>query len=252
MARLLEAAAKGDVHKIEECLKGSLFHKAIEVNWQNANGESALYEAARKDQIEAVRALLKAGANPNLACNNDGSTPLHTPNNVEIFRELLKAGANVNATKKNGETPLFCACHFANAEVVEVLLAANNTTVNVARNDGATPLWIASQVGKLDVVRLLIKAGANLEAATTSNAWTPLFVACVWGRDEVVRELINSKANLEATEKQNSGTPLYVLTGFSHRRCCLSASRRARADQRRGESERHNKDREHSAVCCLP
>jgi ankyrin repeat protein len=61
---------------------------------------TALQHAVRKQQVEAVRALLESGANPD--ARQDGATPLYIAadsNNPAIMRLLLDAGADVNKTK---------------------------------------------------------------------------------------------------------------------------------------------------------
>ncbi len=70
------------------------------------DGESLLYLAAKAGYIDIVRALLKAGANPNVT-TADSMTPLtaifdnmhdgwRAPNEGSIVQALLKAGANPN------------------------------------------------------------------------------------------------------------------------------------------------------------
>lgn len=54
--------------------------------------------------IDAVTALLKLGADPNIA-RDDGDVPLHWATHVELVDLLVKYGANAWATNKKGETP---------------------------------------------------------------------------------------------------------------------------------------------------
>ena len=67
---------------------------------------TALQHAVRKNQVEAVRALLESGADPD--ARRDGATPLFiaaTIKDLTLFRILLDAGADLNATKAWTETP---------------------------------------------------------------------------------------------------------------------------------------------------
>jgi ankyrin repeat protein len=65
-------------------------------------------EAADRDPADAVKALLAAGANPNVKAP-DGSTPLHQAvqaRQVAIIRALVAAGAKLDAVNKDNLTPL--------------------------------------------------------------------------------------------------------------------------------------------------
>ena len=68
-----------------------------------------LYLAVEQNQRESVKILLKAGANPNIARDEDGATPLHEAallHNMGCVRDLVAGGANINAKDKEGNTPL--------------------------------------------------------------------------------------------------------------------------------------------------
>ena len=108
----------------------------------NAAAPASLIDAAMQGNKEAVRAMLKQGADVNSA-QGDGMTALHwavQKGDIEVAQTLLYAGANVKAaTRIGGYTPLLIASKNGNAEMIETLVAAgadpNATTAN-----GATPL----------------------------------------------------------------------------------------------------------------
>src|SRR5262245_1980958 len=65
-------------------------------------------EASNREPLSAVKALIEAGANPNVKAP-DGSTPLHqavTARQVAIIKELVAAGAKLDAVNKDNLTPL--------------------------------------------------------------------------------------------------------------------------------------------------
>ena len=69
-------------------------------------GRTALQHAVVKDQVDAVRALLEWGADPD--AQQSGGTPLFiaaTKKDLTMFRLLLDAGADVNVTKAWTQTP---------------------------------------------------------------------------------------------------------------------------------------------------
>ncbi|CAM9878530.1 unnamed protein product [Ectocarpus fasciculatus] len=81
------------------------------------------------DNDDAVRVLLKAGADANSKTNSsDGCyTPLHVAANhrlesIGTIRALLEGGANVNWRKRNEGTPLHTACRRSSVAGVEILL----------------------------------------------------------------------------------------------------------------------------------
>ncbi len=81
-----------------------LEHEHEFINQTNKFGNSALILAIDRNDADTVRALLKAGASPNIV-NNDGFTPLHqailqekpSKKTVMIVKLLLESGANPGA-----------------------------------------------------------------------------------------------------------------------------------------------------------
>ena len=91
--------------------------------------------------------------------NSDGDTPLHVMAwraDVEGVRVLLTAGADPNALGDMSETPLHVACRVANPAMVEALLAAGART-DIRGEFGVTPAEIAR--GSPELLRLF--AGAR-------------------------------------------------------------------------------------------
>jgi len=74
-------------------------------------GPPPFRESSNRLPADAVKALLDAGANPNVTAS-DGSTPLHQAvqaRQVPIIRSLVAAGAKLDATNKDNLTPLLLA-----------------------------------------------------------------------------------------------------------------------------------------------
>src|SRR5438034_1610820 len=87
-----------------------------------AASTSPVADAAMRGDREAVRALLKLGADVN-APQGDGMTALHHAaelGDAELTAMLLYAGANVSATTRiGGYTPLHVASAGGHAQVAE-------------------------------------------------------------------------------------------------------------------------------------
>jgi ankyrin repeat protein len=87
---------------------------------------------------------MAAAATTVSARDKAGITPLHraaAPGHLEAVRALLLAGADVNAADRDGNTPLHLACEEGRADVA-LLLAENGATTAVAmkNKEGRTPL----------------------------------------------------------------------------------------------------------------
>src|SRR5690349_22975792 len=98
---------------------------------------TAVVDAAMSGNRDAVRALLKDGADVNTA-QADGMTALHwaaQKGDVDLAKLLLYASANVRATTRiGGYTPLLIASRNGDAAMIQALLEGgadpNNATTN--------------------------------------------------------------------------------------------------------------------------
>ena len=113
-------------------------------------------------------------------------------NDLEAVKALIKAGADVNATKNNGTTLLHYAAIYAGPEIAEMFIRAG-ADVNAAESTGNTPLHDAAFQDKLKITELLIKSGANINAKRQDGA-TPLDLARTFGSDNLVKLLIEHGA----------------------------------------------------------
>jgi ankyrin repeat protein len=165
--------------------------------------DARVADAAMAGDREAVRALLKQGADVN-AAQGDGTTPLHWAarrGDVELAQMLIYAGANVRATTRlGGWTPLLMASQLGHAKMIETLVNAGSdlktTTVH-----GATPLMLASAAGHPDAVRLLLSRGLDVNAVESVRGETALMFAAAYNRVDVMRLLIDAGANVNGLSK---------------------------------------------------
>ena len=157
-----------------------------------------LIDAAKNVDREAVRSLLKQGANVN-ATQADGTTALHWASyrdDLESADLLIRSGANVNARNDLGATPLWAACQNGSESMVGRLLTAG-ANPNAALLLGETPVMVAGRSGSPAVVELLAAKGANVNARA-ARGQTALMWAVAQKHPDVVKVLLANGADIHA------------------------------------------------------
>ena len=154
-----------------------------------------LFEAIFDEDINAVRKLIREGANVN-GKNSGGRTPLHEAVRdglTDIANVLIDNGADVNATTSGfGDTPLHYAVRFEHNDIVRILIDAG-ANVNAADNKGITPLHEAAKDGNAVLVNILIDEGASIDTRDEEGK-TPLYYAIDEGYPAVAEILRNAGA----------------------------------------------------------
>ena len=161
--------------------------------------DAPVADAAARGDLEAVRRLLREGADVN-APQGDGMTALHWAaerGDAELADVLLYAGARVDAGTRIGHyTPLHLASRRAGATVVEVLLDAGSDPNASTTNSGATPLHLAAATGDPGVVEVLVEAGADVNGREGAWGQTPLIFAAASNRVAAMEVLLGAGADL--------------------------------------------------------
>lgn len=163
-----------------------------------ATGPLPLIDAVKNVDREAVRSLLKQGANVN-ATQADGATALHWASyrdDLESADLLIRSGANVNARNDLGATPLWAACQNGSESMVGRLLTAG-ANPNAALLLGETPVMVAARSGSPAVVELLAAQGADVNARA-ARGQTALMWAVAQKHPEVVKVLLANGADIHA------------------------------------------------------
>jgi ankyrin repeat protein len=162
---LIDAARAGDT----DAVRAALQQKSVDVNATAVDGTTALQWAVQRDDIRMVEALLRAGADARTA-NAFGVQPLAVAavnGNAEILNLLLQAGADPNAGPSAGETTLMTAARTGKVNPVKVLLA-HGANVDARDARGQTALMWAASRNNAGVVRLLVEGGADINLRTSN------------------------------------------------------------------------------------
>jgi len=97
---LCAAARTGNVNFIKRLLQDH--GKALDVNFQDGTGNTALHYTAQQNHLDAATILLDAGAKLNVK-NLQGDTPLHLAsrrNKIQMIELLVARGADRNIQNK--------------------------------------------------------------------------------------------------------------------------------------------------------
>ena len=158
-------------------------------------------DAAKADDVPAVRKLIKEHADVNMLANDGSSALLWAAyhSNAEMTKALLAAGAAVDAANHYGVTPLLQASRNGDIEVMRALLDAGADPTRW-HAEGETPLMAASRTGRVDAVKLLLSKGSFVNATDQFQEETALMWAAAEGHVEVVKALLAAGAdpNLKA------------------------------------------------------
>jgi len=167
------------------------------------DNDAPVADAAKRGDLEAVRTLLRDGADVN-AAQGDGMTALHWSalhGSVEMMDVLLMAGATTSAmTRLGGYTALHLASSNGNAGAVRRLLEAGSQA-DRPTSTGVRPLHLAAQAGSAGAITALLERGAEIEARDETHGRTPLIFAASRSRTEAMRALIAAGADVRATTK---------------------------------------------------
>jgi uncharacterized protein len=165
---------------------------------------TAVADAASRGDINAVRTLLKQGADVN-SPRGDGMTALHFAadrGDAALADMLIYAGANVSAGTRIGQyTPLHLASRNGSASVVKALLAAGANPSARTMPSGVTPLHLAAESGNVEAVTLLLDKGADANAKEAEWDQTPLIFAAEANRTAVIKVLVAHGAKVDAKTK---------------------------------------------------
>ncbi|KAJ5535052.1 hypothetical protein N7527_001306 [Penicillium freii] len=221
-------------------------HPGVDVNG-TCRGYTALFQACcGSGDVNTIRVLLRAGADPNILCahagktiprymrksNNHaddptrGNTALHaicgsgkisgtiSPAGVG---SLLQAGANVHIRSPTGETALHYACDYHNdyhsADVVKMLLEAG-ADPTAEDDSGVTPLHTEGKTDE-DLLPVLLGTGTvDINKAIGKTKKTPLLFRLQGFNMDRVLAFLEYKPDVNIADTSGNGPLHNVLANY--------------------------------------
>lgn len=170
---LFIAARAGDVARVNELLADA----PDLVNTKTRNGDTPLFAAVERFQLQSVEALLKAGAEVSGVYRRDWKL-LHA---VAFF------GDEKSVTSER-------------RRAIAALLIEHGADVSATDGRQVTPLHMAAMKARMELLPLFLSAKADINAKNRHEQ-TPLHTAAIFNRPKVIRWLIKHKADISAKDK---------------------------------------------------
>jgi ankyrin repeat protein len=136
---------------------------------ESADGMTALHWAARRGDVAAAAAAIKAGATLDAATRVGSYTALHIASkegHSAVVKALLDAGSNANAVTANKTTALHLAAAAGSTDAIAALLD-RGADLNAREGVwGQTPLIFAAANNRVEAIRTLLRRGATVDLST--------------------------------------------------------------------------------------
>ena len=187
----------------------------LNIHRRNDRGYTPLHVAVDAGHLDAVEALLRAGARVDARTGFADGTELRMPsiymaakkNHVDILAALLDAGADINRRTSDGQTAIMVAARRGHEECFDELIE-RDPDVNIVDNSGNAVIHYAVSEDRTEMIVPLIAGGADLDLAG-EDGFTPLQVAILKTCDIIARMLIDADVELN-TQNDFGATALHI------------------------------------------
>jgi len=183
---------------------------------------SGVFAAAARGDVAEVERLVGAGERID-ARDGHGRTPLHVATFLrrrDAMRALVRAGADPNGLDRDRYDIVTIAAVADDVATLATALDIVCSAANVTSPYDGTALIAAAHLGHDEVVRMLIRAGAPLDHVNNLG-WTAVIESIVLGdggarHQATLRALVDAGANVNIADRSGS-TPLALARSRGYR-----------------------------------
>ncbi|XP_078667387.1 uncharacterized protein LOC144909193 [Branchiostoma floridae x Branchiostoma belcheri] len=202
-ALLRITAWTGDEDKVK-----TLLQAGVQVNTENSEGETPLWDAVKGGNPNIVSLLLQEGADTSKVDKN-GSSPLaYARRHRQVCKTLLQH-AEVSRAENYQQNPLWIAIENADAQLLTTLIEEGTDVNKQIGTSGYSPLCLSAEKimqceernsGRtwhdcVHVFETLISGGAKINHVGDRYGQTLLMSACTRGCNKTVKLLLNNGAD---------------------------------------------------------
>ncbi|CAN5600626.1 hypothetical protein BH10BAC3_BH10BAC3_28610 [soil metagenome] len=204
-SELISAVKNNDINGVKRLLEAGADPNAVDDDSDNVLMNAAMYAS-----VECMNALLQKKADPNIKNKHKQTALMYCTNNLEKCKLLLQYGADINAKSKSGNTPLLVAS-VGNQPYEMVKFLLDNKADPLATNAAhETALMRAAQFSDTTTLRLLISKGINVNALDYI-AGTALTKAILNANSPAVSFLLNNGADPNIVDSFSAGSLAYAV-----------------------------------------
>ncbi|KAJ8710338.1 hypothetical protein PYW07_009704 [Mythimna separata] len=201
------AAALGNLDVLNEIL--SIAKQRDALDYQNEEGETALFKAIIHGHVNCVRQILNEGANLKITLPGEVNI-FHVAadyGHLEVLRLLLEFNEAVTealinsltAADRRGFGPIHFAVFNNHPDCVELLLSKRadiRLRTTCSPHKSSTPLHLAAVKNTVDIAKIILKFDKTTVHEVNSMGWFPLHAASHHGSRDVITLLLREGADL--------------------------------------------------------
>jgi ankyrin repeat protein len=207
-----------------------LLEHGADVTAADPEGSTPLMNAAENGTVAVLELLTAAASNDPAYVNTMSKAGFNAliiaaaHGHVEAVRHLLKSGANAEAAADTSVTALMFAAASNRVEVMKVLVEEGKANLETKHNNGGTALLEAATGGAVDSLRYLMEQGANVDFVDDDGV-TPLMAVASLGNVEgleLILDALKSKLSPEALTQyinrfsKSGGSTIMFATAGGH------------------------------------
>ena len=131
-----------------------------DISYKHYDSKTAIHFACLDNNFLFLKQVIQQGIDINYQ-DHDGQTALYLTMDIEMIKILLEAGANPNLQEVRSKfTPLLYALLWAKKDKFDLLV--NHTDLNLKTSFGFTALMFAAKFDDMTMIEVLINAGADM------------------------------------------------------------------------------------------